>query len=163
MGLAEASPIIQSYKIVEEFGEMIQAHVKQNTLALKEEIGDVLVTIVVNSLQMNVEDIDYNSTTHLKVSFADGLGSLALMVMHAESYVESAQHDDVDYKLTLRNIRDNYKTSAQGVIELLHQTAAAEGWTLEECLYVAYDKIKDRPAKMVNGTLIKDKDLKEIN
>ena len=30
------------------------------------------------------------------------------------------------------------------------------GWTLEECLQVAYDVISKRTGKMVNGTFVKD-------
>jgi NTP pyrophosphatase (non-canonical NTP hydrolase) len=31
------------------------------------------------------------------------------------------------------------------------------GWTLEECLQVAYDVISKRTGKMVNGTFVKDR------
>jgi len=33
------------------------------------------------------------------------------------------------------------------------------GCTLEECAWLAYDKIKDRKGKMVNGTFVKEEDL----
>jgi len=31
--------------------------------------------------------------------------------------------------------------------------------TLEECAWLAYDKIKDRKGKMINGTFVKEEDL----
>jgi len=33
------------------------------------------------------------------------------------------------------------------------------GCTLEECAWLAYDKIKDRKGKMINGTFVKEEDL----
>ena len=34
---------------------------------------------------------------------------------------------------------------------------AQQGYTVEECLSLAYDKIKDRKGKMVNGQFVKEK------
>lgn len=35
------------------------------------------------------------------------------------------------------------------------------GFTIEECIDVAYDEIKDRRGKMVDGVFVKESDLKE--
>lgn len=37
--------------------------------------------------------------------------------------------------------------------------AKQHGWTFEECLQMAYDEIKDRTGKMVDGVFIKQSDL----
>lgn len=37
--------------------------------------------------------------------------------------------------------------------------AQQHGWTLEECLQYAYDEIKGRTGKTINGTFIKSEDL----
>lgn len=37
--------------------------------------------------------------------------------------------------------------------------AKQHGWTLEECLQMAYDEIKGRTGKMVNGVFVKQSDL----
>lgn len=37
--------------------------------------------------------------------------------------------------------------------------AQQQGWTLEECLQYAYDEIKNRKGKTINGTFVKDSDL----
>ena len=42
------------------------------------------------------------------------------------------------------------------VIQVL---ATQKGSTPEECLYLAYDKVKDRKGRMVNGVFIKEEDL----
>lgn len=38
--------------------------------------------------------------------------------------------------------------------------AQQHGMTLERCLQYAYDEIKDRKGKTINGTFVKDSDLK---
>lgn len=157
-GLATASPSVQSYKIVEEFGEMVQAHVKHNTEALKEEIGDVLVTIILNAMQMKVDSINYYSGTAVKEYFSDGLGYLTVMVASAEEY-EAPTLDEHDIYM----VRQDYKDNANSLIATLRQVALEFEWTLEECLQVAYNKIKGRKVKMVGDTLVKEEDLKEIN
>lgn len=37
--------------------------------------------------------------------------------------------------------------------------AQQKGWTLQECLQVAYDEIKGRKGRMVNGVFVKSEDL----
>lgn len=39
--------------------------------------------------------------------------------------------------------------------------AQQKGWTLQECLQVAYDEIKGRKGKMVNGVFVKSSDLQQ--
>ena len=35
------------------------------------------------------------------------------------------------------------------------------GFTIEECIEIAYDEIKDRRGKMIDGVFVKESDLKE--
>jgi NTP pyrophosphatase (non-canonical NTP hydrolase) len=37
------------------------------------------------------------------------------------------------------------------------------GFTIEECIDVAYDEIKDRRGRMIDGVFVKESDLKEDN
>jgi NTP pyrophosphatase (non-canonical NTP hydrolase) len=37
------------------------------------------------------------------------------------------------------------------------------GYTIDDCLSIAYDDIKDRKGKMIDGVFVKEKDLKEQN
>lgn len=36
-----------------------------------------------------------------------------------------------------------------------------EGYTLEECILVAWEEIKDRKGRMIDGTFVKEADLKD--
>jgi NTP pyrophosphatase (non-canonical NTP hydrolase) len=54
---------------------------------------------------------------------------------------------------------DKVKLEAGDVIVTLINLLHPMGLDLETCLAAAYDKIKDREGKMVNGTYVKQEDL----
>jgi len=79
----KATPIKQAYKTLEECGELIEAIANKDEQAIRDAIGDIIVTLV----------------------------------------IQAAMHDFDVYR----------------------------------CLKDAYDEIKDRKGKMINGTFVKDK------
>jgi len=58
-----------------------------------------------------------------------------------------------------RNDKEALKDGIGDTIVTLIILAQQQGWSLEECLQYAYDEIKNRKGKTINGTFIKDKDL----
>lgn len=58
-----------------------------------------------------------------------------------------------------RNDKEALKDGIGDTIVTLIILAQQQGWSLEECLQYAYDEIKNRKGKMINGTFIKDEDL----
>lgn len=58
-----------------------------------------------------------------------------------------------------RGNHDNLKDGIGDVIVTLIILAQQNGLTVEECLAFAYDEIKDRTGKMINGTFVKEADL----
>ncbi|MCG2185113.1 MazG-like family protein [Staphylococcus epidermidis] len=57
------------------------------------------------------------------------------------------------------NDKEALKDGIGDTIVTLIILAQQQGWSLEECLQYAYDEIKNRKGKTINGTFIKDKDL----
>jgi len=57
--------------------------------------------------------------------------------------------------MTIRHI----KLEIGDMLVVLANICTQLGCTLEECAWLAYDKIKDRKGKMVNGTFVKEEDL----
>lgn len=55
---------------------------------------------------------------------------------------------------------DNFKDSVGDTIVTLIILAQIEGTSLEECLSIAYEEIKDRTGKTVNGVFVKSEDLR---
>lgn len=60
-----------------------------------------------------------------------------------------------------RGNHDGLKDGIGDVIVTLIILAQQNGLTVEECLSFAYDEIKDRKGKLLNGTFVKEADLKE--
>lgn len=60
-----------------------------------------------------------------------------------------------------RNDIDALRDGIGDVIVTLVILAQQNNMTLQECLQYAYDEIKERKGKTINGTFIKEADLKE--
>lgn len=58
-----------------------------------------------------------------------------------------------------RNDKKALKDGIGDTIVTLIILAQQQGWTLEECLQYAYEEIRNRKGKTINGTFIKDEDL----
>ena len=53
---------------------------------------------------------------------------------------------------------DVIKDSIGDVFVVLTIIAAQMGWSIEECVQTAYEEIKDRKGKMVDGIFVKDEE-----
>lgn len=62
-------------------------------------------------------------------------------------------------KAMSRNRIEELKDGIGDTVVTLIILAQQHGWTLEECLQYAYDEIKGRTGKTINGTFIKSDDL----
>ena len=49
-----------------------------------------------------------------------------------------------------------YDYKIEHILYILHCIALSEGTTLEACLNIAYNEIKNRTGKMINGKFVKD-------
>lgn len=58
-----------------------------------------------------------------------------------------------------RNDKEALKDGIGDTIVTLIILAQQQGWSLEVCLQYAYEEIKNRKGKTINGTFIKDEDL----
>lgn len=145
-GLMNTSPVAQSYKIIEEFGETTGAMVKGKLDELKDGIGDTLVTIIVNEMQLGIDfKVEY---LPFNIPFVSAFKSLAEMVNIA-SKSEEGLNDKEKY---------SYQVHANYMVTFLDELAKKHNWTLEECLQVAYDEIKDRKGKTTKEGFIKEEE-----
>lgn len=143
----------QAIKTVEELSELIKAICKDNREDIIDSIGDVYVTLVIG----NMLDENYNM---------NGLEQL-FKVYFDNKGIKECKKLDKKYKLKklgmfIQVVLD-YKYSTTVVRELTYQlTKTAYSYDLDfvECVESAYNTIKDRKGKLVNGMYIKDEDLK---
>ena len=58
-----------------------------------------------------------------------------------------------------RNKLDDLKDGIGDTVVTLIILAQQHGWSLQECLQYAYDEIRNRKGRTINGTFIKESDL----
>lgn len=142
-GLNTADPNKQRFKLWEEFGELNAAIARDNRDGVIDAIGDMLVVMIIYKQQLG----------------------------HGSNWLFYQRQDNVDLFFKLddtslidcigRGISDS-QSCIEGlrmVVENLTVLVYRLGTNLEECLQSAYDEIKDRRGKMVNGVFVKESDL----
>nr|DAJ33134.1 MAG TPA: NTP-PPase-like protein [Caudoviricetes sp.] len=140
----------QILKLVEEFGELVQGHLKNNVDQIKDSIGDMMVVMIIFCQQENIKIKDALNRT-----------SVGLFNERHLKDVDSC------LKFTLRHIsqladRPRFwpELDLAAITDSIANIGGAYDLTVEECLQVAYEEIKDRKGKMVNGVFVKQEDIK---
>ena len=70
--LENGTPLKQSFKTLEEVGELINAISTNNHLEIKDALGDVLVTIIIQAKMQNVELIECLNSAYNVISKRTG-------------------------------------------------------------------------------------------
>lgn len=137
-----SKPIDQAMKLFSEFGELADNVGKGRDC--RDDIGDVFVvlTIITRQLDETISEIDIG-----EINWSYGNKSLiSELCGQLYEFVSAAKGCWCD---------DN---ALSYCLEYLKQIAIDSGTTLEECVQIAYNDIKDRKGVMFNGLFIKDTD-----
>lgn len=128
--LTKESAPRQFLKIIEESGETCQAILKNDKAKIIDGIGDMAVTIIIytkqNDIRINYKTLFYNFR---KRSHGEIISSVLSHVI--EGHPEYA-------------------------FATLNELTEVFGLTLEDCLEAAWNEIKDRTGKTVDGIFVKD-------
>ena len=135
----------QYLKLYEEFGELCGSIVKGKDV--KDDIGDNMVVLI--------------NLARLKgMSLADLIKKHGLGVFLPFNL---ANVHEYALELSVTRYPEIFKSgneiSFTRAYTMIGNLAIEMGTTLEECLQIAYDEIKDRKGKMINGAFIKEGDL----
>lgn len=143
--LDTADPNKQRLKLWEEFGELNAAIARDNRDDVMDAIGDICVVLIVYCTQKGYYSIyklfefDIENYDFLKRLETPALiDYTAYEILHLRNFIQST--NDIVNRLSV--IAERYDMD------------------LEECLQSAYDEIKDRRGKMINGVFVKESDLK---
>lgn len=134
----------QALKVVEEFTETLLADGKGNTDEVIDGIGDTYVTLIIICQQLDIDFLkEFNETPlffECEGIFDKSINRLVSGVAKGDKYL-------VNLGITMILIVLEYLTKEYGATPI-------------ECLSVAYNEIKDRTGKMVDGVFVKSEDLK---
>ena len=138
----------QSLKLSEEFGELCAGYLKKNEKLTKDSIGDCAVVIVGLALLIkeDVQGIFDDSIIILKEDVPDYFKDL-------NKYISSFQ---TFYSWEETSMSKMYLSFA---VDSLKTISIALGYDFEECFELAYQEIKDRKGRWIDGSFVKEEDL----
>lgn len=147
--LDKAEPSKQFLKLMEETGELFEGIAKNDEALIKDAIGDIQVVLIGLEMQLkNLRD-DYElSDSELE----DSLLAFVITLGGYATYLAAPDSEEQKLKLSL----------TKGVVSfLLDKIAQSFNTTPDECLEIAYNEIKDRKGKLINGVFVKEEDLQK--
>jgi hypothetical protein len=147
----QLTPFDELLKTHEEVGELIKACYDNDKPAIQDAIGDVLVTLInlchfveenpamlINKYPFKRNESEKSLHTALIIN------KFILELMWSVSKYECSARAEVFFKIPL-------------IAQKLHIIAKIHNTTLEECLNIAYNEIKNRKGRIINRKFIKDK------
>lgn len=144
-GLDKADSKKQLLKLYEEFGELASGLAKGNKEVVKDSIGDVVVVLIILAQQQGIRQIsdfcvifDHLSTNDLMPRASELIGLISLR---------------------MRRTKDEIEEPFVRLILYLRTIAKYENLKFEDCLLQAWNEIKDRKGKLVDGVWVKEEDL----
>lgn len=144
----------QQIKTAEEISELIKGISKNNLNLIKDSIGDVFVTLVIGNM-INCK-FDMTKTCDSCKHKFDRLPKGYI------SYDKSKQIRFLADKIGMI-LRSGYERGVlEGTQYLLMSIADTYGLDFVECVESAYNEIVNRKGKMIDGTFVKEEDLKKI-
>lgn len=144
-GLNTADPRKQRLKLWEEFGELNASMARNDREGAIDAIGDMLVVMIIYKQQLGYGSNELFYSGKDDIDFLGRLEDIDLIDFIGRGIYESR----------------SYIEGLGMVVEHLTMLAYRLNTNLEECLAAAYDVIKDRKGKMINGVFVKESDLNE--
>ena len=143
--LHEANPVKQFEKLMEEAGELFEGIAKGKSDLIKDALGDMQVVLTGLELQIKKgADIRATPEEMELLLMVASLGNLANKLYKHVFYDETKTPL---IKPDLIMLHSN-----------IHSVAIHNCTTADTCLKIAYDEIKDRKGKMIDGVFVKDAD-----
>lgn len=148
------SPKDQFLKVVEEAGEIYMSF---STEEFMDGVGDTLVTLVILAKQLGYTvdelfNVDDFTTSLSKISIVRSVSpdalehSILAMLAELSSDICRGRNDEITFK-TIQNI----------IVEMIDTFDV----NFVDCFSMAYNEIKDRKGRMIDGIFVKESDLPE--
>lgn len=138
----------QALKLSEEFGELCAGYLKQNEKLTKDSIGDCAVVIIGLALLIkeDVHDIFEESDN---IRRKDAMECFKLLNANISEFQLS---QDLASKEMCRH-------NLVRIVAYLKSISNILGYEFLECFTGAYNEIKDRKGKWIDGSFVKEEDL----
>lgn len=145
--LHEANPVKQFQKLMEEAGELYDGIAKGKPDLTKDALGDMQIVLIGIEQQLkNGAQIKASPQDMELLLLASSLGSMAQKIH------KHIMHNETQTPLVRPELVSLHSS--------IHAIAIHNLTTANDCLALAYDEIKDRKGKLIDGIWVKEEDLK---
>lgn len=139
----------QALKLSEEFGELCAGYLKQNEKLTKDSIGDCAVVVVGLALLIK-EDVQSIFEESNNIRRKEAMDCFKLLNANISEFQLS--QDLASKKMCRHNL--------VRIVAYLKSISNILGYEFLECFTGAYNEIKDRKGKWIDGSFVKEEDLK---
>ena len=149
-----STPQKQLFKFAEELGELFAGHNKKDKELIKDSIGDCFVALTILSAQFGYHCLDddileaYECYQFPPEKFS-GTTNLNFLLSWTGNLASALEYEE---------IADPFELVGLLAYNLMHYAYGA-GFDFYDCVKHAYDQIKDRKGKMIDGVFVKEEDL----
>nr|DAR57156.1 MAG TPA: NTP-PPase-like protein [Caudoviricetes sp.] len=144
--LHEANPVKQFLKLMEESGELFEGIAKDKPELIYDALGDIQVVLIGFEQQINNgAQISANQQELELLLMVSSLGNIA------QKLYAHICHNETQTPLI--------KSDLMFLDSVINSVSIFNGTNTENCLQIAYDAIKDRKGKMIDGVFVKEEDL----
>ena len=144
--LHEANPVKQFLKLMEESGELFEGIAKDKPELIYDALGDIQVVLIGFEQQINNgAQISANQQELDLLLMVSSLGNTA------QKLYAHICHNETQTPLI--------KSDLMFLDSVINSVSLFNGTNTENCLQIAYDAIKDRKGKMIDGVFVKEEDL----
>lgn len=146
--LHEANPVKQFLKLMEESGELFEGIAKDKPELIYDALGDIQVVLIGLEQQIkNGAQISANQQELELLLMVSSLGNIA------QKLYAHVSHNETQMPLI--------KSDLMFLDSVISSVSFFNGTDADSCLQIAYDAIKGRKGKMVDGVFVKEEDLEE--
>lgn len=138
----------QALKLSEEFGELCAGYLKQNEKLTKDSIGDCAVVIVGLALLIK-DDVHGIFEESDNIRRKDAMECFKLLNANISEF-------QLSQNLAIKELCRNNLVRA---VAYLKSISKALDYDFTDCFEIAYNEIKDRKGRWVEGSFVKEEDL----
>ena len=147
----KSTPFDQLLKTHEEVGELIKACYDNDKPAIQDAIGDTMICLINYCYFIELDVIK-----KIKQAVELSLPELDIITRVIEVYKSLGRLISINMMNEGEKLSEPSEIRVFSIAYSLHEIALLENTTLEECLNIAYNEIKNRTGKMINGKFVKD-------
>ena len=154
----KSTPFHQLLKTHEEVGELIKACYDNDRSAIQDAIGDVIVTLINYCYMVDGDAVSFFSK--YKKTTYDKYAKAIYTSLTINENLSGLMRSTCVYKT---KISHSTRLCISLILDSLYTLAYLYNTTLEECLNIAYNEIKNRTGKIINSKFVKDEKQKSNN